>query len=128
MRDDDDEAKPNPDSDRAAILARRSKFIAFALSGLTTTAACTDGKDAGSKQGQEQKQPDKEPPPQPCLNVVAVPPEQPEAPPQPCLEIAPPPEPQACLSVAPPRDPPPEVPPHVCLKVAPRPEEAKPRP
>jgi hypothetical protein len=109
MRDDDDEAKPTPDSDRAAILARRNKFIAIALSGLTTTAACTDGKAPGTKQGQEQKQPDKEPPPQPCLNVVAHPPEQPEEPPRPCLEIVPPQEP--------------EVPPHVCLKVSRPPDE-----
>jgi hypothetical protein len=114
MRDEDD--KPTPDSDRAAILARRKQFIALALSGLTTTAACTDGKDAPGKKPNDQPTEQKAqpclsvPPPEPhaCLSVEPLP--EPEVPPQPCLKVAPPePEPEH------------EVRPHVCLKIA-RPE------
>ena len=95
MRDDDEGKKPTQDSDRAAILARRKQFIALALSGLTTAAACTDGneKPAERKTTQPAKQ-------EPKIPVEA--------------------EPQACLSVAPPPEPDPEqVSPQVCLKIAP---------
>jgi hypothetical protein len=80
------------DEDSRAIIARRNRFIAIALAGMTT--AC------GS---------DPEPPePQPCLSVVPDTngEETPEVPPQPCLSPVPDPEPepQPCLSVAAPDD------------------------
>jgi hypothetical protein len=137
---DDDEGKPTPDSDRAAILARRRQFIALALSGLATTTACTDGNDAG--QDSKRPQPDRHrgAKPDPCLAVPLdyVPPPQPDrhkgAKPEPCLAVpldyVPPPQPDS-------------VPPQVCLKIAipepggetgealadePPPPEPKPRP
>jgi hypothetical protein len=111
--------KPAPDSDRAAILARRKQFIALALSGLTTTAACD--KEAPSKGGKssagEQADTSK---PQPCLTAQPEPP-PPEPPPQPCLKVPPQPEPP----------PEPEIPPQPCLSfpVEPAPEpEPQPQP
>src|SRR5690606_14851621 len=128
---EDDETKPTPDPDRAAILARRKQFIALALSGLATTTACTSGGDEA--RDNKSTQPDKSEPeqtkPQPCLTVSIDPPPEPPAP-QVCLSVAPvepvePPEPL----------PPPEpVSPQVCLKIAvpdpePQPEtEPKPEP
>jgi hypothetical protein len=129
--DDEDEVKPAPDSDRTAILARRKQFIALALSGLTTTAACD--KEAPSKGGKsssgEQADTSK---PQPCLTVSPEPP-QPETPPepkpQPCLKMPPPEEPpqpetppeplpQPCLSMPIDPEPKPEPQPRPCLKKA----------
>lgn len=94
MRDEDDD-KPIPDPDRAAILARRKHFIALALSGLATT-ACTN-KDEGDGKAKQDEQSETKPevPPQPCLSVEPLPPEGPSA-----------------------EDPPPEIPPHACLKIA----------
>jgi hypothetical protein len=112
------------DPDRAAILARRQRFVAIALSSLATGGvACTK--------------------PQPCLDVQRAPgPTESKAKPQPCLDIQRPPEegkPRPCLNVsAPGEDPGPEdgkaqdgkaqdgkadapaeqVPPHACLKIA----------
>ncbi|MCA9637459.1 MAG: hypothetical protein KC420_15640, partial [Myxococcales bacterium] len=71
-KDDTKHDPPKPeveDPDRAAILARRQRFIAIALSGLATGSACTK--------------------PQPCLNVAPTEPERgqddaPDAPAQPC--------------------------------------------
>jgi hypothetical protein len=130
---DDDEGKPTQDSDRAAILARRKHFIALALSGLTTAAACTDGSGtpADGKTTQSPKDTPKEDPkvqpPQVCLSVMAEP--------QPCLSIAPPePEVPEVDPQVPQTDPQPvedlpQIPPNVCLKIARPPEDApKPEP
>lgn len=125
------------DPDRAAILARRQRFIALALSGLATTAACEKPKedpaapkaDKGTPQGKG----DDGAPPQACLKVA---PPEPEGEgstgrPMPCLDVAPPePEPddvppQACLKIA---APPPEPTPHPCLSIKPPPPEPKPQP
>jgi hypothetical protein len=78
------------DPDRDAILKRRSRLIALALSGLTT-AACNG---------------EPEPPPQPCLEPMPIE-ERVEPTPQPCLEPPireprgpeVPADPQPCLSV-----------------------------
>ena len=128
---DDDEGKPTQDSDRAAILARRKHFIALALSGLTTTVACTDGSgtSADGKTTQSPKDTPKDDPqvqpPQVCLTVMAEP--------QPCLSIVEPPpelEPQVPQTDPPmPEVPAPQIPPNVCLKIARPPEDApKPEP
>lgn len=119
---DDDEGKPSPDTDRAAILARRKQFIAIALSGLATTTACTSGGDKA--QDGKSTQPDKTDKGEPIQPTTA--------------------DPQPCLSVAPPTEPEPEpIAPHPCLKIAapepsgetgealpdePPPPEPKPRP
>src|SRR5688572_6566974 len=124
--------EPDEDPDRAAILARRQRFIALALSGLAGTAACDkptapttaptsdDGKanDDGTPSDDGTPPPDTGPAPQVCLMVVAPQPclSPPETPPQPCLDVA---VPQPCLS--------PPAPPQVCLKVA-RPEPPPTRP
>lgn len=122
------------DPDRAAILARRQRFVAIALSGLATGGvACTK--------------------PQPCLDVGPEPgTTETKAKPQPCLDIKREPDggkPRPCLNVtAPGEDPGPvpdgkadggkadggkadgggadapvdapaeQVPPHACLKIA----------
>lgn len=135
---DDDEGKPTQDSDRAAILARRKQFIALALSGLTTTVACTDGTGSDSKGTPTQKADKKDDPvnqpPQPCLGV--------EQHPQVCLSVAidPPPEnnpPPETNPPVPETDPQvpsdrPQIPPNVCLKFAQPPMEdpyeTKPKP
>jgi hypothetical protein len=49
----DDEAGPVEDPDRAAILARRKRFVALALTGLATGAGCKRNE------------------PQPCLSIAA---------------------------------------------------------
>jgi hypothetical protein len=141
------DTEPAGDADRAAILARRQRFIALALSGLAGTAACDKPKpqpclsppqsvDDGAD---DSKDPDTSPKPclevmppedtkgdpHPCLMVVAPqdPQEDPKAPtPQPCLKIAQP-KPQPCLDVAPPPE---EPKPQPCLRVAP--PEPKPQP
>jgi hypothetical protein len=141
---------PRLDPDRAAILARRQRFIALALSGLAGTVACDKPKPqpclsppATSAEGGEDPKTDPDPTadPQPCLKVAptnpqpcleVMPPEDPKADPQPCLKIAAPPEPkpqpclsppkpQPCLDVSPPEEPKPQP----CLRMAPKP---KPKP
>lgn len=116
------------ESDRAAILARRQRFIAIALSGLASTTACTapqpclniaapphDGKDPEPRpQPQPEPQPTDTAAPQACLEV---------APPQACLNVAPP---QACLKVA--RPPDGKAAPRPCLKVRPPDDNGTPRP
>lgn len=136
---DDDQGKPTQDSDRAAILARRKQFIALALSGLTTTAACTDGTGGDGKTPTQKADSNDEPrndppveqPPQVCLSVAIEP--QPEDNP-PVPETDPPvpetdPEspgdrpqipPNVCLKIVrPPEEPPPETAPRPCLKKMP---------
>ena len=101
MADDDRPKRDDPDGDpdRAAILARRQRFIAIALSGLAGAAAC-DG--CGPKPCLNIATPDSvDPPngddpkdgaPHPCLSAVPEPdpvePGDPKAKPQPCLEVA----------------------------------------
>jgi len=125
--DDDSNSSPSPesnevesehDADRAAILARRQRFIAIALSGFTTALSGCDSK------------------PQPCLKVAPIvnQPNKEEALPksgaasaQPTHEESPNPgedEKPTSASEAPP------VRPQACLKVAPRPclRKALPRP
>ncbi|MBX7084014.1 MAG: hypothetical protein K1X88_32700 [Nannocystaceae bacterium] len=129
-----DERDPSDEQDRAAILARRQRFVALAIGSLAATSACGDigpkpclnvpASDHGGQPKPDAK-PDAKPDPvptdtgapRPCLEVVPD-----DVRPQACLKIAqPPPEtpPQPCLKVAPP---PPETPPRPCLKVAPPPE------
>ncbi len=91
MSHEDEESRP-VDPDRAAILARRQHFIALALSGLATTAACTSTADKGEPSTGTKAQQDsgKEAPPQPCLNVQPVDPDSTsgsQAQPHPCLKI-----------------------------------------
>jgi hypothetical protein len=136
----DPSAAQGDDPDRAAILARRQRFIALALSGLATTTACDKPKEDPStpketKAPQEGKD-DEGARPQPCLEVSVPGPDPIEATtgrPQPCLDVAPPdPEPiddgvppHACLKIARP-EPEPKPKPQPCLKV--RPPEREPRP
>ncbi|MEX1363797.1 MAG: hypothetical protein AB1Z98_11765 [Nannocystaceae bacterium] len=140
---DDREAEPGrrDDPDRAAILARRQRFIALALTGLTA-AACDKPNDEPTapkgQSGQEGKADDGARP-QPCLDVqvaddgddVDVGTSKTDlGRPVPCLEVMPPPPPddappQACLKIA---APPPEQPkPQPCLRVA-KPPEPDPEP
>jgi hypothetical protein len=120
------------DNDRAAILARRQRFIALALSGL----ACTSTEPAGDAR------------PNVCLKKMMEPrPREPEpgpdAMPGPCLAVpigegreppkVEPPKietdtanPNACLSIAPPEPPPPPpkpAKPVPCLELAAPPGE-----
>lgn len=142
-RDDaDPSARPHGDDpDRAAILARRQRFIALALSGLAT-AACDKPNDEPSapkvdKTVQEGKD-DGGTRPHPCLSIVA--PEAGEGgstgKPMPCLEVAvPEPDdeseddgaapPQPCLKIAAPE---PKPKPHPCLSIRPPDAEPKPKP
>ncbi|MBL9100669.1 MAG: hypothetical protein JNL82_06915 [Myxococcales bacterium] len=137
-----DEADP----DRAAILARRKRFIAIALSGLASGIGCAQpclSVSRPNEGGEQPVDPHAEPPhpggggapPDACLKVAAPPPNEPEARPEPrpeaCLKVATPPsganepEPTPCLKVAPPPEKQPE--PTPCLKVVPPPEK-KPEP
>jgi hypothetical protein len=127
------------DPDRAAILARRRRFIAVALSGLAVGAGCPQPcLSMSPPQDADKPQPD-EPAgkPEACLKVA--PPAEPnptpvepvppptEPTPQPCLKVAAPPtepEPAPCLRVAPPKEPAPQS----CLKVHKPSNEGKPRP
>lgn len=141
----DPAAAQTDDPDRAAILARRQRFIAIALSGLASTTACEKPKEDPSapkdgKAAQEGKD-DKGAPPQACLKVAPPEPEGGDSTgkPMPCLDVAvpePEPEPiddgspQACLKIAAP-PPEPEPKPQPCLKVRPpepEPEPTKPQP
>ena len=141
MAEDDRESKrpshdeePAADPDRAAILARRQRFIALALSGLAGTAACDKPKPQpclSPPQTVDDGKGDPTAEPQPCLNVTPVEPK-----PQPCLEVAPPedtqgddgPPPQPCLKVAAPPDPEPQPKPQPCLRVAPPQPKPQPKP
>ncbi len=149
--DDDERDTVAPDPDRAAILARRQRFIALALTGLATTACDKPNEDPQTpKDGKAVQQghgDDAEP--HPCLKVAAPP--EPDGgstgdsgKPMPCLEVAPPPDdppppphgddapPQPCLNVVPPPEPEDEPKPQPCLRVRPpQPKDdppAKPRP
>ena len=138
-RSADRSAGVQDDPDRAAILARRQRFIALALSGLATTTACEkpkadpsapkDGKAVQEGKGDEGA-------PHPCLNVAPLEPEGGDSTgkPMPCLDVSPPePEPiddgspQACLKIAAP-PPEPEPKPQPCLKVRPPEPEPEPKP
>lgn len=138
---DDDETRDQGDPDRAAILARRQRFIALALSGLATT-ACEKPKDApdAPKSGDaaHEGKDDEGASPQACLKVA--PPEELEGgstgKPMPCLEVMPPTldptdstddgaPPQACLKIAAPE---PKPKPHPCLSIRPPTPEPKPKP
>lgn len=110
MQGDDD------DLDRAAILARRNRFIAVALSGLATGVGCAPQtclkviapQDPGAQRPAR---------PEACLSVAYPEPRQPEPRPEPLpVMVTPPPEP------SPPPSPPPYVPlpttgPQVCLTI-----------
>ena len=109
-RDDDANKGASADPDRAAILARRQRFIAMALTGLTATAAGCDDKKPKDPTGEaagEGKAGEDDGSPHPCLKVEPVDPK-----PQPCLDVAPEDEgddgqatPQPCLEIAvPPED------------------------
>lgn len=136
MAEHDDEAQtPAPDPDRAAILDRRKRFIALALSGLST--ACTPGTPVRGKpqpclkgefRQHDEDDGDDGAAPQPCLSMPIQPDPPPDPPPQVCLKIAQPPAdtgeddggaaapeplPQPCLSKPVPRP---------CLKKAPEPQ------
>ncbi|MEM9452825.1 MAG: hypothetical protein AAGF11_01515 [Myxococcota bacterium] len=153
--DEADGAPHHDDPDRAAILARRQRFIALALSGLTT-AGCDKPNDEpnapkgkGAQEGKAtvEGQGDAGARPQPCLDVAPEPRDsegagsgEGNAKPVPCLEVAPPQtgdeedplgSPQACLKVAMPDATEPAKPakpakPQPCLKVAKPEEPAKP--
>jgi len=85
----DDDGRGDPD--RAAILARRDRFVSLALSTMTaaTLVACEDESRVA---------------PEPCLSVAY--PVEPAPPTPPPPQPVPQPAPQPCLSVMP--DPPPE--------------------
>ncbi|MFO0639476.1 MAG: hypothetical protein U0183_09730 [Polyangiaceae bacterium] len=111
------------DDDRAAILARRSAFVAAALATLTAAVACEPAKD-GQVPSLEAPpaRPLPENRPEPCLTARPV--DEPDAAPSP--EVVPPDagraaEPVPCLSVAPTAVPAPclspKPPPHPCLSV-----------
>lgn len=140
MAEQDDEPKPPFDSDRAAILERRKRFIALALSGLSTT-ACTPGSPPskpepclkGAPRQQDDDEGDDGVAPHPCLSVPIQhdpPPETPpETPPQVCLKIAQPPAdtgdesapepaPRPCLSKPVPAPCLKKPPPQACLKMS----------
>jgi hypothetical protein len=119
--DDRDLPAQEQDPDRAAILARRRRFIAIAISGLATTACkasaqpCLSITQPEADTGEEPVDPD---PNQPIVEEPGVPvetgetaePAEPEAPleptpPEVCLKIAPQPQPQPqpCLKKSAPR-------------------------
>ena len=122
------------DLDRTAILARRQRFIALALSGLASAGACTPTDPPkeeaprarpGACLSIEPRQPEPNAPKEPI-------PPPPDATPVPCLAVPldfvpPPPDtgkPTACLSVAPDeRDSAGAAP---CLSIAPKPTPPKP--
>ncbi|MEM7152481.1 MAG: hypothetical protein AAF799_06530 [Myxococcota bacterium] len=141
---DEDGTSASADPDRAAILARRQRFIALALTGLASTGCEKPTKKPGGEVHQGQDDAGKA-----CLKVAA--PILDVGTPQPCLEVAEPPAPepggeddatpQPCLMVIP--DPPPkddggnddDAAPRPCLNIAPPPDpepggddDATPRP
>jgi hypothetical protein len=103
MAEHEDDPKPTIDPDRAAILERRKRFVALALSGLSTTACTAGDSKSTSPKGDTRGE---VAPPNACLKVAPREGEDEGAVPQPCL------------SVPIQRDPPPETPPQVCLKIA----------
>ena len=69
------------DEDRAAILARRSRLIGLALSGIAVTAGCDDrDPPPGPCLSAPIQESDPGPAPMPCLSPVS--PEEPETPPE----------------------------------------------
>lgn len=130
------------DPDRAAILARRKRFIAIALSGLTSGVGCAQPclsiaqpNEGGEQPSDPQNVPPGTPapsdtaPPEACLKV-ARPPDQPGQPTQtdpanptdPTAQPGTTARPEACLKVAmpPEKEPDPSLAePRPCLKVAP---------
>lgn len=130
-RDEDGTSVPAEpaDPDRAAILARRQRFIALALTGLATTGCEKPSNDSKKPTGVEQSDDGGKA----CLKVAAPNPDV--GTPQPCLEVAEPPRdddgnddatPQPCLNVV--ADPPPDdgnddAAPRPCLNIAPPPGE-----
>ncbi len=123
------------DPDRAAILARRKRFIAIALSSLTSGAACAQPQPCLSIAQPESGNPPPdnvpvEPTPNSTTPVDPTPTNQPA--PESCLKVAAPsnttkePAPEACLKVAAPSNTTKEPSPQPCLKVAPPPKEPEP--
>jgi hypothetical protein len=109
------------DPDRAAILARRRRFVAVALSGLAVGAGCPQPCLSVAPPPESDRPP--APPPDDGIKPE-VPPSEPQPEPTPCLKVLPPkePEPTPCLKVAPPKEP--EGKPKPCLRVArPTPED-----
>ena len=117
-----DDREPE-DPDRAAILARRRRFVALAISGLATTGC----KQPGPEPCLSIQVPDPEPTepvepvePEPFIEDPCVPLESgetggdesggetgealPPTPPEVCLKVSPKPKPRPCLNVARPRD------------------------
>jgi hypothetical protein len=113
------------DDDRAAILARRSAFVAAALATITAAAACEPSKDSNvpSLEAPPARPLPEERRPEPCL-TARRPENEPDAAPvpdAPSLDAGRGPEPVPCLSVAPTAVPAPclsqKAPPHPCLSV-----------
>ena len=113
------------DRDREAILKRRNRFIALALTGLTSAVTGCDRAGPGPQVCLQPVVREQDPPPGPCLEA---PMEVESGDPRPCL--SPPAQPGPCLEFAEPRDPadepreeddaterPPRPPPAVCLSI-----------
>jgi hypothetical protein len=97
MAERDDDPKPTIDPDRAAILERRKRFIALALSGLSTTACTAGDSKSTSPKGDTRGE---VAPPNACLKVAPREGESDDAAaPHPCLSVA--------IQPDPPPDPPP---------------------
>ncbi len=120
------EADEGPEEqDRDAILARRARFVATALIGISVLPACDPfarSQPCLSIEPVRTGEPDagQDPKPMPCLSPVPDPPPSASSdpPPQPCLEIAPQPPPSASNSGgAPDAGAPPPPPPQPCLSV-----------
>jgi hypothetical protein len=104
---------PPDDPDRAAILARRQRFLAIALSGLASGIACAPQVCLKVATTRDPNQPPSNPPaespstpPEPIPDDV-TPPVEPSPEPTPPTYTPPPPraEPRPCLKVVKPRDP-----------------------
>jgi hypothetical protein len=110
-----------PDPDRAAILARRRRFIALAISGLAA-GGCKHGSPepclSVPPNAEGEGEPEPEPEPGPFVEDPGVPVEggeaggesggtEPKPQPQPCLKVQP--NPQPCLKTRPA--------PHPCLMI-----------
>ncbi len=105
---------PPDDPDRAAILARRQRFLAIALSGLASGIACAPqvclkvATTRDPNQPPSSNPPAESPstPPEPIPDDV-TPPVEPSPEPTPPTYTPPPPraEPRPCLKVVKPRDP-----------------------
>jgi len=122
---DDAEDDPRDDPDRAAIMARRQRFIALALSSLSAACdrpapnVCLKVDPSTIDKGEH----DKRGAPKPCLDVDRPEPRQaPATEPTPPEAKAEPEKPQPCLDVARPEDPEPQPQPQPqpCLRVAPK--------